>query len=108
MNEKQKRYLKKTVEADSGLLSPSEFINNVCKRDKKNAHDLIVRGFIEEVPEIVADRKYNFYRATEKGRSIFYPWYKKIWFYFKGDLRTIIVSLVTSLLITGLTIFLFK
>jgi hypothetical protein len=42
----------------------------------------------------------NFYRITEKGMIKCAHWYKKAWFYFKGDIRTVVFSIITTLLTT--------
>lgn len=96
--------LKKTVEAHQGLLSPADFLNGICHRDGKSAHSLIALGLIEEVPHRVHERDYIFYRATEKGRFVFYPIYKKLWYWFKGDIRTIIVAGIISVVTTLITL----
>jgi len=106
MLKQEKDILKKTVDARQGLLSPMEFINGICQRDEKSAHSLIATGFIEEVPHKVHDRDYIFYRATKKGRAVFYPLHKKAWHAIKSDIRTVIVSVITALLVTFLTLLL--
>ncbi|NOQ68041.1 hypothetical protein GQ568_01205 [Patescibacteria group bacterium] len=99
MEDKEKEILKKLVEHPKGSLSPCDMINAVAKRDKRSVHNLISTGYIEEVETYKNDRVYNFYRATEKGLLFFDKWYKKIWFSIKGDIRNIIVSAITAVVI---------
>ncbi len=40
---------------------------------------------------------------TESGWHYLNPWYKKIWGWFKGDIRSIIVSAITALLVAWLS-----
>lgn len=105
MLKQEKDILRKTVEWHKGLLSPADFINGICKRDEKSAHSLISKGFIEEVPHKLHDKDYIFYRASEKGRAVFYPIYKKVWLAVKGDIRTVIVAVIISIITTLVTIF---
>lgn len=97
MNSVEKEVLRKVVESGEGLLSPAIFINSICNRDKKTAHSLISSGYIEEVPNIINGQDYIFYRATIKGRSVFYPFCKRFLFLFKDDIRTIVVAMVTTI-----------
>jgi len=99
MKDKEKEILKKLVVHPEGSLSPHDMINVIAKRDKRSVHNLISNGFIEEVPTHKNDRDYNFYRATDKGLLFFDKWYKRIWFSIKGDIRNIIVSAITAVVI---------
>jgi len=104
MNKKEENILQKVVEHPRGLLSPAEYINGLCQRDGKIAQKLVSLGYIEEVPIIIGEgQQLNFYRATEKGYSVFYPIPQKIWYWFKGDIRTIIVTVITSVITTFIT-----
>ena len=109
MTKKEKDILKKVVEHPDGLISPADYINVICQRDTKSAHGLVALRYIEEVPTMIdTGKQLNFYRATEKGRSVFYPMHKRLWYLIKGDVRTIIVAVITSLIITAITLILFK
>jgi len=108
MNKKERGILKKVVEHHHGLLSPADYINGVCQHDTKIAHRLVSLGYVEEVPTTLSTGHYNFYRATEKGFSVFYPIHKRLWYLIKGDVRTVIVAVITSLIITVITLILFK
>lgn len=99
MKDKEKEILKKLVKCPKGLLSPHEMINVIAKRDEKSLHNLISANYIEEVETHKNDQVYNFYRVTEKGLLFLDKWYKKIWFSIKGDVRNIIVSAITAMVI---------
>ena len=101
MTKEEKEILKKVIEHPKGLLPPVDYINVICKRNQKIAQKLVSLGYIEEVPiTIQTGEQINFYRITPKGYSVFYPIHKKIWYWFKGDIRTIIVAIVTSVITT--------
>ena len=70
-----------------GLLSQSELINILPEGNTKISHSLITSGFIEEVTRVEKARQIEitYYRLTEKGRSVFAPWRKKVWFNFKTE-----------------------
>ena len=82
MTENEHKILKLVVN-QGGLLSPNELINIIAKQGRKSVENLVVRNYIEEVPQDVKGIKLgstyseNFYRATEKGLLIFSPWYKE-------------------------------
>ena len=99
MKYREREILRKLVEHPKGSLSPVNMINVIAKRDEKSVHNLIVTGYIETVETNKYGRSYNFYRATEKGLLYFDVWYKKIWFSIKGDIRNIIVSAITTVVI---------
>lgn len=102
MTENEHKILKLVVN-QGGLLSPNELINIIAKQDRKSVENLVVRNYIEEVPQDVKGIKLgstyseNFYRATEKGLLIFSPWYTRVWCGIKGDIRTIVISAITAL-----------
>ena len=65
---------------------------------------MVVKGYLEEVPKEIPDgTTLNFYRISHKGLIIFKPWYEKLWFYFSGDIRTIIITIVTATITTIIT-----
>ncbi|MFA6171024.1 MAG: hypothetical protein WCW77_02660 [Patescibacteria group bacterium] len=113
MTESEKIILR-TVVNRGGLLSPADLINGIAQRDRKSVENLVARGYIEEVPQDIGGVKLgsthvvNFYRATEKGLLAFSPWHVKIWSGIKGDIRTIIISVITALITTIIAIFLEK
>lgn len=41
--------------------------------------------------------------GIDEGRRIIRPWYRKAWDFFKGDVRTIVIAVITALVITLLT-----
>ena len=113
MTENEKRILKAVVDR-GGLLSPADLINGIAQRDRRSVENLVVRGYLEEVPQDVKGIKLgstyslNFYRATEKGLLVFSPWYTKIWHGMKGDIRTIVISAITALVTSLIAIFIEK
>ena|SRR3989338_3665325 len=109
MTENEKGILKAVVDR-GGLLSPADLINGIAQRDRKSVENLVVRGYLEEVPQDMKGIKLgttyslNFYRATEKGLLVFSPWYSKIWHAMKGDVRTVIISAITALITSVIAI----
>lgn len=113
MTENERKILKAVVDR-GGLLSPADLINGIAQRDRKSVENLVVRGYLEEVPQ---DRKgiklgttysANFYRATEKGLLAFSPWYTRMWHGLKGDVRTIVIAAVTAFITSLIAIFIEK
>ena len=113
MTEYEKLILKAVV-GRGGLLSPSDLINGIARQDRRVVENLVVRGYIEEVPQDVKGIKLgstysvNFYRATEKGLLVFSPWYSRVWHWLKGDVRTIVIAAVTALITSLVAIFVEK
>jgi len=113
MIESERKILKVVVDR-GGLLSPADLINGIAQRDRKAVENLVVRGYIEEVPQDIKGIKLgstysvNFYRATEKGLLVFSPWYAKIWYGMRGDVRTIVISSITALITALIAIFIEK
>jgi len=110
MTKDEKRILRAVIDR-GGLLSPADLINGIAQRDRRSVENLVVKGYIEEVPQDMHGMHgntytLNFYRATEKGLLVFAPWYIKMWTGIKGDLRTVIISAITALITTLITIFL--
>ena len=109
MTEYEKLILKAVV-GRGGLLSPSDLINGIARQDRRVVENLVVRGYIEEVPQDVKGIKLgstysvNFYRATEKGLLVFSPWYSKVWHGMKGDVRTIVIATITALITSVIAI----
>lgn len=109
MTENEHKILKLVVN-QGGLLSPNELINIIAKQDRKSVENLVVRNYIEEVPQDVKGIKLgstysvNFYRATEKGLLVFSPWYSKVWHGMKGDVRTIVIATITALITSVIAI----
>lgn len=113
MNKNERVILKELVGWHEGELSPATLINGIAKGDEKSVQNLKSKGYIDTVPHPHRDLNGNyydvpFYFATAKGLVEFEPWYKKIWFSFKRDLRTIIVTIIISVCTTLVTIFLGK
>lgn len=99
MNIKEKEILRGVVDYHKGDLSPNDMINVVAKRDNRSVQNLIAKGYIEEFHKYINNISYNFYRSTEKGMMYFDKWYKKLFFNIKGDIRSIIVSFITTAII---------
>lgn len=114
MNKKEKEVLKIAIERKRGLYSPAEMINVIANYNRSLIEDLVVKGYLEEVQQEVpggpnhGSMTINFYRVSHKSLVYFEPWYKRLWFYFNGDLRIIIVSIITSAVVTILTILIEK
>ncbi len=110
MDKIEKNILEQVKNHTRGLLSPADMINGIARKNTKAVERLIIYGYLEKVPEYKPGpngmQKYLFYRITEKGLNVFSPFYKKIWFMFKGDIRTIIVSVITAIITTLLMKFL--
>ena len=104
MKKEEKEVLKKAVDSIEGLLSPSTIINSYAGQKRGLVEKLVSLGCLEMIPEeIRTGSTINFYRVTEKGYSIFYPIYKKLWFWFRGDVKTIIIAVITAIITTILT-----
>jgi len=112
MNKIEKDILRKVKEHHKGRLSPADMINGIAHRDEKAVEHLMIYGYLEQAPEYISRRngneKFMFYRITEKGLNMFEPLHKRIWFFIRGDLRVIFVSVITSIIITILTSLLLK
>ncbi len=88
MSPQEKEVLKTVVER-GGLFSPADLINAIANHDRRIVENLVVRGFLEEVPQDMGgnglDYTLNFYRATEKGIMQFAPWVQWTFFNFKTN-----------------------
>ncbi|MDE2031217.1 MAG: hypothetical protein KGI58_03110 [Patescibacteria group bacterium] len=105
MTRKEKDVLKLSIERKGGLYSPADMINGIASQNRQLVENLVVKGYLEEVPtQIQTGTTYNFYRVSHKGLMVFNPWYKRLWYFLKGDLRTVIVSVITALITTIITI----
>ena len=109
MDANEKRILKALVEHPKGELSPADFINGIALRDERAVQHLKSQGYIDTTPHQNRDVRGNyydvlFYHATHKGLAEFYPWHEKFWFAIKGDIRTILVSALTSAITTTVAI----
>ena len=106
MTNEEREILRKILDYPSGLLSQSDFLNLLPNRNTRIMHSLITSGYIEEVTRRIKFQQFEatFYRITEKGRMVFAPFYRRYWFAIKGDVRTVIVSVITALLTTAITI----
>ena len=110
MNEKERIILREVVNR-GGLLSPADLINGIAKQDRRSVENLVVKGYIEEVSQDVEGVKLgsthsvNFYRATEKGLIEFSPRHQRLWFWLRGDVRTVIIAIITALVTTLITVF---
>ena len=110
MTENEKRILKAVVDR-GGLLSPADLINGIAQRDRKSVENLVVRGYLEEVPQdmkgvrLGSTYSLNFYQTTEKGLLVFSPWYIRMWHGLRGDVRTIVIAAITALVTSAIAIF---
>ena len=100
--------LKAVAKHHTGLLSPADLINGIAGRDEKSVNNLVAKGYLEEVsrdnPGFGAQPTYsiNFFRITEKGLIQLAPRREKIWFSMKGDIRTVVVAAITSVVTTAI------
>ena len=72
--------------------------------------NLVSMGYVAEVPREHRNMEgvyytINFYRATEKGLLRLSSWYKRLWFGVKGDVRNVLISVVTAFVTALVTIF---
>jgi len=110
MTKNERRILKAVVDR-GGLLSPADLINGIAQQDRRSVENLVVRGYLEEVPQdmkgvrLGSTYTLNFYRTTEKGLLVFSPWYTRVWHGLKGDFRTIIISAITAFITSLIAIF---
>lgn len=107
MLKEEKEILTKAKSSGKGLHSPSDMISSYAGHNRGLVEDMVARGYLNIVPEVIhTGKSINFYRITERGLIQFDPLYKRLWFYFKGDLRTILVSLLTALVTSIATLWL--
>lgn len=104
MNKAEKIILKEAV-GRGRLLSPADLINGIAERDEKSVQSLVVKKYIEEVPQAqhgTGGRTYeiNFYRPTEKGIVAVSPFYLRLWNETKKDLRSIMVAAITAFVVS--------
>jgi hypothetical protein len=113
MSNDEKKILRAVVNRGD-LFSPADLINDIAQHDRKSVENLIVRGYLEEVPQDMKGVKRGtthsvlFYRATEKGLLVFSPWYSKIWHAMKDDIRTVVISAITALITSAIAILIGK
>ncbi len=102
MTEQEKSILERVANHPAGLLYPVLMFNVIGEhKNNKEIHRLISEGYIEEIPYPTPSGKMlTGYRATKKGRSVFYPLTKKVWYLLGGDIRTAIFSIITSVITT--------
>jgi len=105
MNKKERLILRSVVRTKYSPLSPDTLIENIAGKDKRAIENLVIGGYIEEVPRDVAGprgtrRIINFYRATEKGLIKFKPFYKKWWYSMKTE-TALWIGIITILIATG-------
>jgi len=104
ITKKEKKILEELVKNSEGLLSPATFISSIAKHDKRAVENLVIMGYVEEVPQhkpgLTPGSTYvlNFYRATQKGIMLFAPLHKRAWFEFKNNVALYIgiISIVCS------------
>ncbi len=113
MSESEKAILKQAAEHPDGSLSEAVLINGIARQDRRSVENLIAKGYVEVEQRLhpgLGGSSYtiNYYRVSEKGLTQFAPWYSRVWLNFKGDIRTITVSLITAVLTTIVMVFLSK
>ncbi|MDO8558364.1 MAG: hypothetical protein Q7S09_04230 [bacterium] len=112
MTKKERDILKAVVvDRPQGLFSPADLINGIAQHDRRAVENLVARGYLEEVPQdqLGHDHSYsiNFYRATEKGLTVFAPFYQRAWFGLKNNtsLYVGISSIVFGILTISISTF---
>lgn len=113
MKKETKEILKKAVDHPSGALSPANMINGIAGGNDKQVEWLVAHKYLENIP---VDHPgihggfytLQFYRVSEKGYTVFAPWYERMWFFLRGDIRIVIISIITAILTTLATIFINK
>jgi len=102
MKKEEKEALKNINNVNRGLLNQSDLLNCLPNRDTKLSHSLITSGYLEETKRLekASQIEITYYRLTEKGRLVFEPFYKQWWFYFKGDIRTVMVAVITTIVVS--------
>ena len=113
MTKKEKEILRKAIERKEGLLSPTTLINGIAEHDRRAVENLVAKKYFMEVQRDHKDINggfytINFYRITEKGLFEFAPWYQKIWIVIRGDVRTVIITIITAFITTLMTMFIEK
>lgn len=105
MTKEEKIILKKAIKNKEGLLSPATMINGIAKRDQQSVENLVVKGYLEEVPRDKTGLQGNtytvrFYRVTEKGlaRVNLIKW---IWFNSGSFWKFVISSMLGAFLALG-------
>ena len=106
MTREWKSVLKKAIDGKEGLISPASMINSHANSKQEIVQRLVTLGYLEMVPEETNGRAINFYRVTENGFSVFYPLHKKFWHHHKSDIRNILVSSITAIVVTMVTLLL--
>jgi hypothetical protein len=106
----EKNFLKEMIDCPSGLLSHDDLFRILGKsKSGKTIQRLIGSGHIDEVyqkyPTPRGQVEIACYRVSEKGLAIFLPWYRKMWHVFRGDVRTVLVSVITAIIISIATIY---
>lgn len=113
--DRKRELLKKMLDyTNKGLFSPAEIFNAIGNgKSEKEIHELITDGFIEEVPKEmphstpnnpVGVSKITFYRLSRNGKLLLSPFYIRIWNFIKDDFRTIVITILTSVITTAIAI----
>lgn len=99
---------------NKGLFSPANLFNGIGNgKSEKEIHELITDGFVEEVLKemphstpgnAMGVSKITFYRLSRNGKLLLSPFYIRIWNFIKDDFRTIIITIITSVITTAIAI----
>lgn len=113
MNKAEIHCLKVIASEDfpDGILTSEEIDNIVFNRfgllGDKTRHQLVIKGCLNEVAGTDGEGlPANFYRITEKGLVATQSLPKRFWYSVRGDVKSVIVSVITAFLVTLLTLFL--
>jgi|GEM_PF-5914762 len=103
MNKEEKEILKKVIDnrgySVRGIESEHLYETIGENRNHKIIDKLISEGYIDESIKPKGNFNFLYYRATQKAYAEFYSFYKKIWFFIGGDIRSVIISSITAVII---------
>lgn len=70
-------------------------------KNTKAVTGLITSGFIEEFSEDHMGRTIKCYRVTKAGRRVLSPLPLRVFWWFSADLKTVFISLITTVITTA-------
>lgn len=86
--------------------SPADLINGIAKGDQGIIENLVVKGYIQEIPTDMGFRglpySIKFYRLSEKGLALKYNFFSRIWFNVKSEIAVFVG--VTSIIFSTISI----
>jgi hypothetical protein len=107
MNTEEKRILKELIALGTPQ-SPSSFINGIAHKNEHAIQTLMIEKHIETIPVEKFEKMYDFYRPTKRGIAKSKGGLVWFWYNIHGDIRNIVISSITALIITFLTLMIEK